>query len=131
MARLLADGCEPEQIAIVVRDPARRGPLIASILESYGIPTALEAEIPASTTSVGGSLIALLEAVLGTGRAADLLRYLRGPSGTPSGRVDWFERKLRRERVQTAAAALQLWEEKDGEPQEAVVATAGISRQAG
>ena len=120
VARLLADGCEPEQIAIVVRDPARRGPLIASILESYGIPTALEAEIPASTTSVGGSLMALLEAVLGTGRATDLLRYLRGPSGASLGRVDWFERKLRRERVQTAAAALRLWEEKRGEPQEAV-----------
>jgi ATP-dependent helicase/DNAse subunit B len=120
VARLLAKGCEPEQIAIVVRDPARRGPLIASILESYGIPTALEAEIPASTTSVGGSLIALLEAILGTGRAADLLRYLRGPSAISSGRVDWFERKLRRERVQTAAAALRLWEEKYEEPQEAV-----------
>jgi ATP-dependent helicase/DNAse subunit B len=120
VARLLADGCEPEQIAIVVRDPARRGPLIASILESYGIPTALEAEIPASTTSVGGALIALLEAVLGTGRAADLLRYLRGPSGTSSGRTDWFERRLRRERVQTAAAALRLWEEKYREPLEAV-----------
>lgn len=120
VARLLAGGCEPEQIAIVVRDPSRRGPLIASILESYGIPTALEAEVPASTTSVGGSLMALLEAVLGTGRATDLLRYLRGPSGASPGRVDWFERKLRRERVQTAATALQLWEEKHEEPQEAV-----------
>jgi ATP-dependent helicase/DNAse subunit B len=121
IARLLADGCDPEQIAIVVRDPGRRGPLIASVLESYGIPTALEAEIPASTTSVGGSLMALLEAVLGTGRAADLLRYLRGPSGSSPGRVDWFERRLRRDRVQSAAAALQLWEERYDEPQEAVV----------
>ncbi len=120
VARLLADGCEPEQIAIVLRDPTRRGPLIASILESYGIPTALEAELPVAATAVGGSLIALLEAVLGTGRSADLLRYLRGPSGTSSGRVDWFERKLRRARVQTAAAALELWEEKYDEPQEAV-----------
>ncbi|MDX6608639.1 MAG: hypothetical protein QOF85_564 [Solirubrobacterales bacterium] len=120
VARLLADGSEPEQIAIVVRDPGRRGPLIASILESYGVPTALEAEIPASTTSVGGSLMALLEAVLGTGRATDLLRYLRGPSGISSGRVDWFERKLRRNRIQAAAAALRLWEEKYGEPPEAV-----------
>lgn len=120
VARLLAGGCEPEEIAIVVRDPARRGPLIASILESYGIPTALEAEISASTTSVGGALIALLEAVLGTGRGADLLRYLRGPSGASPGRVDWFERKLRRERVQTATVALQLWEERHGEPLEAV-----------
>ena len=131
VARLLADGCEPEQIAIVVRDPARRGPLIASILESYGIPTALEAEVPASTTSVGGSLIALLEAVLGTGRAADLLRYLRGPSGISPGRVDWFERKLRRDRVQTAAAALQLWEEKYGEPPEAVARLREAAGQAG
>lgn len=119
VAGLLADGCEPEQIAIVVRDPTRRGPLIASVLESYGVPTALEAEVPASTTSVGGSLIALLEAVLGTGRATDLLRYLRGPSGISSGRVDWFERRLRRDRVQTASAALQLWEEQY-EPLEAV-----------
>lgn len=119
VARLLAGGSEPEQIAIVVRDPTRRGPLIASILESYGIPSALEAEIPASTTSVGGSLMALLEAVLGTGRAADLLRYLRGPSGSSPGRIDWFERRLRRDRVRTATAALRLWEERHG-PQEAV-----------
>ncbi|HUC06488.1 MAG TPA: PD-(D/E)XK nuclease family protein [Solirubrobacterales bacterium] len=119
VARLLAGGCELEQIAIVVRDPGRRGPLIASVLESYGIPTALEAEIPASTTSVGGSLIALLEAVLGSGRATDLLRYLRGPAGISPGLVDWFERKLRRDRVQTAGTALQLWEEQY-EPLEAV-----------
>jgi ATP-dependent helicase/DNAse subunit B len=116
VARLLAEGTDPEQIAIVVRDPARRGPLLASVLESYGVPVALEAEVRVATTSVGGSLAALLEAVLGGGRAADLLRYLRGPSGTPPGRVDWFERGLRRERIQTAAAALALWEERHGEP---------------
>jgi ATP-dependent helicase/DNAse subunit B len=116
VARLLAGGTDPEQIAIVVRDPARRGPLIASILESYGISAALEAEIPIATTSVGGALIALLEALLGTRRATDLLRYLRGPSGAAPGRIDWFERMLRRGRVQTAAAALQLWEEEHGEP---------------
>ena len=116
VARLLVAGTDPEQIAIVVRDPARRGPLIASILESYGIATALEAEVPVATTSVGGALTALLEAMLGTGRATDLLRYLRGPSGISPGRVDWFERKLRRDRVQTAAEALRLWEEEQGEP---------------
>jgi ATP-dependent helicase/DNAse subunit B len=120
VARLLTGDTDPEQIAIVVRDPGRRGPLIASILESYGIPTALEAEISVATTSVGGSLTALLEAVLGTGRATDLLRYLRGPSGTSPGRADWFERKLRRNRVQTAAAALALWEDEYGEPPEDV-----------
>jgi ATP-dependent helicase/DNAse subunit B len=116
VARLLAGGADPEQIAIVVRDTARRGPLLASLLESYGVPTALEAEIPVAGTSVGGSLAALLKAVLGTGRAGDLLRYLRGPSGISPARVDWFERQLRRQRVRTAAAALALWEERYEEP---------------
>jgi ATP-dependent helicase/DNAse subunit B len=132
IARLLAAGTDPEQIAVVVRNPGRRGPLIASVLESYGIPTALEAEVPAPTTSVGGSLIALLEAVLGTGRASDLMRFLRGPSGVSPGRVDWFERRLRRDRVQTAAAALQLWEEKyDGPPTDVarIRAAAGNPRE--
>jgi ATP-dependent helicase/DNAse subunit B len=115
VARLLAAGIDPEQIAIVIRDPTRRGPLLASVLESYGVPTALEAEVPVATTSVGGTLTALLEAMLGSRRATDLLRYLRGPSGVSQGRVDWFERGLRRQRIQTAAAALQLWEELYGE----------------
>lgn len=116
VARLLAGGADPEEIAIVVRDPGRRGPQIAAVLESYGVPTALEAEIPVAATSVGGGLTALLEAVLGVRRASDLLRYLRGPCGVPPARVDWFERRLRRRRVRTAAAALELWEERYGEP---------------
>jgi ATP-dependent helicase/DNAse subunit B len=121
VARLLADGAEPEEIAIVVRDPGRRGPLLASVLESYGVPVALEAEVSAGTTAVGGSLVALLEALLGTGRAADLLRYLRGPSGASTGRVDWFERRIRRTRTVTATAALELWEEQFGELPDNVV----------
>lgn len=120
VARLLAAGCEPEEIAIVARDPARRGPLIASVLESYGVPTAVEAEVRVATTAVGGALLALLDAVLGSGRAAELLRFMRGPSGIPPGHVDWFERGLRRQRIEDAAAALRLWEERQGEPPEAV-----------
>ncbi len=104
VARLLAEGVEPEQIAIVARDPARRGPLLASVLESYGVAGRAGGGDPGRrATAVGGALVALLEALLGTGRAADLLRYLRGPSGVPPGRVDWFERRVRRERIVTAA----------------------------
>ncbi len=120
VARLLAAGCGPGEIAIVARDPSRRGPLIASVLESYGVPTALEAEARVTTTAVGGALLALLDAVLGSGRAADLLRFMRGPSGIPPAQVDWFERGLRRRRIEDAAAALRLWEERHGEAPEAV-----------
>lgn len=112
VAKLIADGTEAAAIAIAVRDPARRGPLLAAVLESFGLGVALEAEIPVAGTSVGGTVIALLEAEFGTGRAADLLRFLRGPSGIPAGRVDWFERAVRRRRLQSAAAALSLWEER-------------------
>ncbi len=111
-AKLITGGADPAGIAIAVRDPARRGPLLAAVLESYGVGVALEAEIPVAGTSVGGTLIALLEAEFGVGRAADLLRFLRGPSGIAPARVDWFERAVRRRRLRSAAAALSLWEER-------------------
>jgi ATP-dependent helicase/DNAse subunit B len=110
VAKLIAEGIDPAEIVVVLRDPARRGPLLASVLESYGVATALEAELPVGTTAVGGGLIALLEAEFGAGRASDLLRFLRGPSGVPAQAVDWFERSLRRSRVQTAAEAAALWQ---------------------
>ncbi len=121
VARLLADGAPPEEIAVVVRDPARRGPPIASVLECYGVPVALEAALPVATTAVGSALIALLDAVLGGGDAGRLLRHMRGPSGISPRTVDWFERALRRGRVRDVATALRLWEERQGKPPEAVV----------
>jgi RecB family exonuclease len=114
-AKLIVAGADPAEIAIALRDPARRGPAIAAALEANGIATALEAELPVAGTAVGGGLVALLEAEFGAGRASDLLRYLRGPSGFSQGRVDWLERALRRGRVQDAAAALALWQGEEGE----------------
>jgi ATP-dependent helicase/DNAse subunit B len=116
VSRLLSQGADPAEIAIALRDPSRRGPEIAAALERNGIAAALEAEVPVAGTSVGGALIALLEAEFGARRASDLLRYLRGPSGFSPGRVDWFERSVRRRRVGDAEAALLLWQGEDGEP---------------
>jgi RecB family exonuclease len=112
VARLIAAGVDPAAIAIALRDPARRGPLIASVLESYGVATALEAEVAVASTAVGGTLLALLAALLGEGTAGDLLRFLRGPSGLPRGQVDWFERAARRRRTRSAASALELWQQR-------------------
>ncbi len=112
VAKLLVAGADPEQIAIVVRGAGRRGPLLSAVLESYGVHTALDAEVGVATTSVGGALIALLEAELGGGRAGDLLRYMRGPSGISARKVDWFERAVRRRRVLDADAALRLWKDR-------------------
>ncbi len=109
VAKLIAAGADPGEIAIVLRDPERRGPLVASVLEAYGVAVALEAELPVATTSVGGTLLALLAATQHDGTVLDLLRFMRGPSGLPRGQVDWFERTLRRGRLRTATAGLELW----------------------
>ena len=109
VAKLLHGGADPGEIAIALRDPVRRGPLLAAVLESYGVAVALEAELPVAGTAVGGCLIALLEAEFGAGRASDLLRFLRGPSGVSSRQVDWLERAIRRGRVQTASDGLDIW----------------------
>ncbi len=109
VSRLVHTGTAPDQIAVALRDPSRRGPDVEAALEANGIAAALEAEVPVASTSVGGAVVALLETAFGTGRAADLLRYLRGPSGFSAGRVDWLERAIRRERIGDAETALARW----------------------
>ncbi|MBS1846342.1 MAG: PD-(D/E)XK nuclease family protein [Actinobacteria bacterium] len=109
VSRLIHTGAVPDEIAVALRDPGRRGPEVEAALEANGIAAALEAEVPVASTSVGGAVVALLETAFGTGRAADLLRYLRGPSGFSAGRVDWLERAIRRERIPDAQTALSRW----------------------
>ncbi|HEV2791147.1 MAG TPA: hypothetical protein VGV69_07605, partial [Solirubrobacterales bacterium] len=116
VSRLVHKGADQAEIAIALRDPSRRGPEIAAALEANDVAVALEAELPVAGTSIGGALVALLEAEFGGRRASDLLRYLRGPSGFSPGRVDWFERRIRRGRVRDAETALQLWQGEDGGP---------------
>ncbi len=109
VSRLVHADVPPEEIAVALRDPGRRGPEVEAALEANGIAAALEAEVPVAMTSVGGGILALLETAFGAGRAADLLRYLRGPSGFSPGRVDWLERAIRRDRIEDAATALARW----------------------
>jgi ATP-dependent helicase/DNAse subunit B len=114
VSRLVHAGAAPDEIAVALRDPGRRGPEIEAALEANGIAAALEAEVPVGSTSVGGAVVALLETAFGAGRAADLLRYLRGPSGFPPDAVDWLERTIRTERIADAATAIARWRYTDG-----------------
>jgi RecB family exonuclease len=114
-SRLIHAGAAPDEIAVALRDPGRRGPEIEAALEANGIAAALEAEVPVGSTSVGGAVVALLETAFGAGRATDLLRYLRGPSGFPPDTVDWLERTIRTERIGDAATAIARWRFTDGD----------------
>ena len=46
IATLLAVGVSPDEITVVVRDPARRGPLLGRVLRRLAIPAAVEASVP-------------------------------------------------------------------------------------
>ena len=68
IARLLADGVDPDEIAIAVRNPDRQAPSIAATLGRLGIPLAPEASVPLAMTATGSSLFELLAIVAGEGR---------------------------------------------------------------
>ncbi len=116
VARLLAAGSQPGEIAVAERDAAGRGALQARVLRGFGIPVALEADVPVTHSGTGTCLLALLRAAFGDGTAADLLAYLRGPRRAPSGRVDWLERSIRRRRLRSVEEALAEWERLAKEP---------------
>ena len=86
------------------------------MLRGYGIPVALEAEIPVAQSGTGGCLLALLRAAFTTRRASDLLVYLRGPRRAGPNKVDRLERAVRRGRISGADEAAAEWERQTGEP---------------
>jgi hypothetical protein len=96
VARLLADGVEPADIAIVVRHPSAAGHLIAEVLARYGVPVALEAKVPLDRTAVGRGLIALCRAAGPDGAAEDLLAHLRADPAFPARIADRAEERIRR-----------------------------------
>lgn len=109
IARLLAEGADPDEIAIAVRSPDRQAPQIARTLARMGIPLAPEASLPLARTATGAALGELLEIAGGDGSAARVVSYLRRPSRARPASVDRLERTVRRERMETAAEALDEW----------------------
>jgi ATP-dependent helicase/DNAse subunit B len=116
IARLLAGGSEPDEIAVAERDPAGRGALQARVLRGFGIPVALEADVRVSQSGTGACLLALLRAAFTSRTSADLLAHLRGPRRGPLGRVDRLERSIRRGRLRSVDAAAAEWERTTEKP---------------
>ena len=113
VARLLAAGVRADEIAIVLRNPDRDGPLYESVLASLAIPAAVEARVPIARTAVGRGLGALIRAVFGSRTADDLLAFLRTPGRAHPDQADWLERAIRRDRLRTADEALEAWRGRD------------------
>lgn len=114
VAKLLADGAAPDSIAIAVRDPHMRGPLLGSVLSAYGIPVAVEAELPVTATATGSALVGLLHAAQPGGTADDILAFLRAPGQGTGANVDSLERRLRRDAKSDGATAEAVWRDMNG-----------------
>jgi ATP-dependent helicase/DNAse subunit B len=110
IARLLADGVAPDEIAIVARDVARRGPALGRTLARLEIPVAVETTVPLEHTAVGRSLVALCRAAGPDGEAEDLLAHLRADPRMAPAHVDWLERSIRRARPATIDEAISGWQ---------------------
>jgi ATP-dependent helicase/DNAse subunit B len=116
IARLLAEGVEADDIAVAVRSPDRQAPLLARVLSGLGIPVAAEARVPLAATATGAAVLRLLAIAGEDGTAADVVAFLRGPARAHPRSVDWLERRILRDRLASAAEAIESWrggEERD------------------
>lgn len=116
--RLLEDeGVPGEEIAVVLRDPARAASLIEQVFGAYGIPHALDWRVPLAHTALGRGLLALVRCALTPAQAtpADLLVYLRTPGRLARLELaDRLEADVRRTAIVTLEDARAAWERAPG-----------------
>jgi ATP-dependent helicase/DNAse subunit B len=120
IAGLLAGGMRPEDVAVVMRPTHEQTWLVEEAFARRGIPIARESHEGFGQTALGGGLLSLLRCALLEGSSGDLLSWLRTPGVLEIPELaDRLERSLRREGVETAAAARAVWE-RDRWPLEAI-----------
>lgn len=138
IARLIAAGADPEEIVVVLRQPAASGALFASVLRDLGVPVALEAPVAIGATAVGQALIRLCRAAGPEGAPEDLIAHLRADPAQRPEPVDWLERALARGEAETVAELVARWEHPPanlarvsaaGNPRERLTAVAVAARR--
>jgi ATP-dependent helicase/DNAse subunit B len=109
--KLLRDGTEPGQVAVVFRDPAAYGSVVEQVFDAYGIPFSIDRRVPLAHTTLGRALLALLRCACCEGTADDLLAYLRAPGLLARPELaDRLEAEIRQGGVRDADGARKLWE---------------------
>lgn len=118
VARLLESDptLDPQEIAVVVRDPAR-GEEIGRALRAAGIDNTARTRAALGATHFGGGLLALARCALWPdrpGSAEELVRYLRLPGVCFDHRADALEEIVRRRGLATAREARAAFERLAG-----------------
>lgn len=116
VARLIAAGTPPEEIAVVHRGLDQAAPLLDEVFRGYRIPVAIDRRLRVGHTAIGRGLIALLRCALLDGDADELLAWLRTPGLLRNpGLADGLEARVRRCGARTAtdarAEARKIWED--------------------
>ncbi len=109
IAGLLRAGVPEHEIVILSRSPAA-APVIERVLEQYGVPVAIERQVPFAHSALGRGLLALCRcAWRRDAPASELLAYLRCPGVLRRLEVaDALERDVRRAGIGGAAQAREL-----------------------
>ena len=81
LAEQHAAGERPERMAVVVAQPATRGPEIAAALRRAGLAAHVTEPLKAKAFPSVNALLALLRAATPEGTAKDLVAWLAGPGG--------------------------------------------------
>jgi ATP-dependent helicase/DNAse subunit B len=109
--RLLWEGTEPGDVAVVFRGPDRYASLVEQVFGAYGIPYSIDRTVPLSHTGLGRGLLALIRCAVMGGGADDLLTWLRTPGKLDNPALaDRLEAQVRREGIEAASGARELWE---------------------
>jgi ATP-dependent helicase/DNAse subunit B len=105
---LLRAGMAPAEIAVVYRDPASAGQVLAQVFSAYGIPLRRERRVELAHIALGRGLLALLRVACAGGDARDLLAYMRTPGVLREQHIaDRLEAFVSRRRVSSSATALE------------------------
>jgi ATP-dependent helicase/DNAse subunit B len=118
VAALLGDGWAAEEIAVLLRHPARAAGLAAEVFAAAGVPIAMPVKRPLGDTSAGRALIGLLRSVPAPdgpapGTPADLLAWLRAPGRLERPELaDSLELDVRRLGLTRVEDARARWEER-------------------
>ena len=111
IARLVAAGCAPGEIAVLTRGASAVGALLPGLLGQFGVAHTAARRERFVDSALGGGLLALLRAALLDGRAADLVRWLRVDGVVERTEfVDRFEQRLAAAGIDELGPARERWQ---------------------
>lgn len=108
------EGFQPEEIAVIMREPGRYTRTFIQVFEDFAIPYSLSELAPFGQNSLGRAMLSLLGFCYASNNVTDLITYLRIRYMDMQGEIDRFEREVRLNKVVDMREILDLWTRTSG-----------------